>query len=187
MILEDCTNDFRSLISRIQLMNISEKSNLNNKSIAWEVRKSSPRKTATTLTNYSTSQISDTFESKCSSSMEKHEVNIDQNGSKEEPSIVGGFKDFMPSYENLNQNGNKEKELMSFYGKYTRNGDDDEEEDEYDLEEFDFESNQKIDNDPIDLLNHETFSDMQSIRKLIYIRTWINLMINFINISQFIP
>ncbi|CAF0765123.1 unnamed protein product, partial [Brachionus calyciflorus] len=150
MILENCTNDFRSLISRIQLIKDYEKIKSNQKSVAWEVRKSSPWK------NYSIGQISDKNEAK--GTFTKKEINnlVKQN----QDSAMSGFKEFNPAYETLinnnNNNINNNNDRFKFKDEFN-------DEDDFDLEEFDIENNQKNYSEPIDLLNHETFSDLQSI------------------------
>lgn len=75
-------HDFRSLISRIQTIREHEKLKANQKPVAWEVRKSSPRKT-NNLVNYSSSQFS-----------EVQDYNKEINNYRDQSTI--GFRDFNP-------------------------------------------------------------------------------------------
>ena len=112
LVLENCTNEFRSLAAKIKLLNEFEKAGNSNRrpnSLAWELSKSSP----------STNIIK----------------------SSELISLAaGGFKDFLPSHADVSINNSNSSDAKNY-------------DDEDYLDDY----------NPIDLVNHETFSDLQSI------------------------
>lgn len=118
-ILENCVNDFQSLISRIQTIREYEKFKSNQKPVAWEVRKSSPRK-SNNVVNNSSNQFSSEANKHC-----REHINNKLNKTTDQSMI--GFRDFNPNQDFLN------KKFLNEYN----------EEDSY-FDEYDLDSNQKF-------------------------------------------
>lgn len=107
------------MISRIQTIREYEKLKSNHKPVAWEVRKSSPRK-STNLVNNSSSQFS-------SEVNESYREQIKNKSNKSTDQSMIGFRDFNPNQNFLNKN---------FTNEYN-------DEDSY-FDEYDLDNNQKF-------------------------------------------
>lgn len=108
LILENCTNDFRSLTNRIILMKNFDKANQTNNrlnSMAWEVRKSSPRKSTSST-------------SKTSVKLERKLLGVNQ---KNKETFTSGFQEFLPLYSEYNDD-----DQMDSDDEYDDDDDDDE-------------------------------------------------------------
>ena len=148
--MDNCTDDFRSLIARIQLMNDYEKSSKRPSSIAWEVRKT----TATRNFEHQQNEhdFADREDNDLSGNHEDSEEELerknnvggghddDDHDEEEESSADTGFKEFIPYFSTKNPNehvvpfGNLEEEITN--GVYNDRFTDD---DEDDLDDFDYE------------------------------------------------
>jgi hypothetical protein len=104
LILENCTNEFRSLASKIKLMNEYEKASLNNKqptSLAWELSKSCPSPPSSKSSNFKSHLLSKAL----NESNENKKMASTMTKKADQVAVTDGFRDFMPEYANVsNQN-----------------------------------------------------------------------------------